>query len=606
MLKKFFLNLLSSFVGTWIALALFGAVVVLVIFGIIAKLGISAGGMGMSVNKGSVLTLQLSGEIIEREIPAEPNYVSLVVNDGITPYQTLVTIREALSAAKENKNISALYLKCQGASASPATLNSIRDAVKDFKESGKPVIAYSDGYTMGDYYIATEADELCLNPYGNVSLKGIGGTVLYFKGLLDKVGINVQVVKVGTYKSAVEPYILPEMSQPARQQLDTLYGNMWGIIKKGIAENRNISPASVIDTLVNKDYIFLKEGNACLKNHLVDRLIYERSMDSLIAVKIGIDKDKLNFISPEMLAGQEDFAASLSYKQQIPVLFATGEIIDGGGGSQIDYLQLVPIIVKLADDDKVKGMVLRVNSPGGSVYGSEQIGEALDYFQSKGKILAVSMGDYAASGGYWISSCANRIFADRLTITGSIGIFGLIPDISPLLDKVGVNPQVVSTNPQGAFPGLLTPMTPSQHEAMQEMVEDGYNKFVARVARGRHLSQEKVRIIGEGRVWDAIKAKQLGLVDEFGSLNDAVNWVATQCKLDNYGVPFYPELQTNIWNLLAQTGGVSFNEMIKEKMGTDYTLEAASRLYLLLQQPALQSRLPKMKVRFTDDLKNFY
>ena len=599
MLKRFFLNILSSFVGTWIALVLFGVVATLVCIGIIAKLGFGSSSSAPSVEKGTMLTINLNGPIEERETPESPDYLTrFVTGMERENVQTLVMLKEAIAAAGENKNISGIYLKCNGAVASPATLNALRNSLIDFKKTGKTIIAYSEGYTMGDYYVATAADLICMNPYGNVKLQGIGGTVIYYKPLLDKIGVNMQVVKVGTYKSAVEPYILPEMSRPARAQLDTLYGSMWNVIKEAITEKRGFKSPSVIDTLINQDFISLLEGNDDLKNNLVDALYFERSMDSLIAKKIGRDKDKLNFVGPSVLVDQEFFSGTYVSSNQIPVLFASGEIVDGGGNQVIDYEKFVPIIIELADNDNVKGMVLRVNSPGGSVFGSEQIGDALDYFQSKGKPLAVSMGDYAASGGYWISSCADRIFANPLTITGSIGIFGLIPDLSPLLEKIGVRPQLVSTNPEAAFPSLFYPMTERQHAAMQKMIEHGYDKFVARVAKGRNLSEAKVREIGEGRVWSAGKAKEIGLVDEFGDLQDAINWVAEKASLKNYDSPYYPTVESNVWSYINQIGGMNAEEILKEKLGEQYTPEIFNFFQNLIGQKPLQARIPKMNVRF--------
>lgn len=445
MLKKFFMNTLSSFVGAWIALALFGIVCVLVFFGVLAKLGVSES-ESVDVSKGSVLSINLEGSIEERETPVDINYLTLMQGEIERP-QTLSNLVAAIGEAKENKNISAIYLNCKGVSASPATLNALRSALVDFRKSGKKVIAYGGSYMMGDYYIASAADSVFLNPAGIVGLQGLGGTNFYFKGLLDKLGVTVQVVKVGTYKSAVEPYILNEMSAPARAQLDTLYGNMWMEIRKNIASTRKKLSAADIDSLVN-DFVFIEPAERDLKAGLVDRIVYERCVDSIVGDIVGKSKKDLNFVSPSALLSQTDWNDAYGAKNQIAVLYACGEIVDGGGNGTINYQRLVPQIIELADNDKVKGMVLRVNSPGGAVFGSDQIGEALDYFQSKGKPMAVSMGDYAASGGYWISCCADRIFADPLTITGSIGIFGLIPNLKGLADKLGVSPQHVATNPE--------------------------------------------------------------------------------------------------------------------------------------------------------------
>lgn len=598
MLKRFFLNMLSSFVGAWIALVLFVLVAVLVGFGLIAKIGIS-GTQQASVSKGSILVLDLNGSIIENEIPVQFSYTDIVRGE-VSKTQTLLSLRQALAAAKENKNIDALYIKCNGIGASPATLNALRNAILDFRKSGKPVIAYSDTYSMGDYYVATAADDLYLNPCGSVQMQGLGGISLYFKDLLDKLGIKMQVVKVGTYKSAVEPYILEEMSQPARAQLDTLYGNMWNYILSNISQQRKKLSVSKIQSLINNQFIFLKEGPEDLKNGLVDKLFYERSMDSVLAARLNKDKEKLNFVSPELLVSQEMFSEGGNGDEQIAVLFATGEIDDGGGLNSINYEKLVPVITDLAENEDVKGLVLRVNSPGGSVFGSEQIGEALDYFQSKGKPLAVSMGDYAASGGYWISSCADKIFADPLTITGSIGIFGLIPEISGLAKKIGVNPNLVSTNPGAMFPTLFLPLDERQKEAMQMMVEEGYDKFVARVAKGRHLSEAQVRKIGEGRVWDARTAQKIGLVDELGGLQDAVEWIAQKASLSDYNVSYYPTFRNNFWSYLQSVDFIKTKNRVKDILGNDYDAQTIEKIAKLFTLYPLQARMPAIDIVLLD------
>ncbi|MDE5976312.1 MAG: S49 family peptidase, partial [Muribaculaceae bacterium] len=364
MLKKFFLNMLSSFVGAWIALVLFGVVAVMVGIGIMAKLGAS-NSESTNVEKGSVLTIELTGVIEERETPLDLDYLSLMTRDVSRP-QTLENLVTAIREAKENKNISAIYLKCGGVQARLATLNALRNELVDFAKD-KPVIAYADNYGSGDYYVASMAKHLYLNPGGAVMLQGIGGTSLYMKDLFDKIGITYQVVKVGTYKSAVEPFILNEMSEPARAQLDTLYGNIWLHIREEIAKSRKKVSVNGIDSLISRDFIFLRPATDAQKSGLVDKLCYEREMDSNIASILGKEEKKLSFVPPSLLVGQSNFLQPMSSKRQIAVLYAAGEIVDGGGAGTINFEKLVPVITRLAEDDNVKGLVLRVNSPGGAV-----------------------------------------------------------------------------------------------------------------------------------------------------------------------------------------------------------------------------------------------
>ncbi|MDE5774248.1 MAG: S49 family peptidase, partial [Muribaculaceae bacterium] len=423
MLKKFFLNFLSSFAAVWVALGLFTITAVIVIFALIGKAGASMT-TTESVKKHSIMTIELSGTIEERERPTEIDYIGLMQGDIERPL-TLDMLVSAIREAADNKSIDMIYLKCDYISAAPATLHALRQELVDFRKSGKKIYAYGDGYTLGTYYVASAADSIFVNPVGSIAIQGLGGTTMYMKDLFDNLGIEFEVVKVGTFKSAVEPFIMNEMSAPARAQLDTLYGDMWRYIKDDISARRKIS-ATQIDDLINKDHLMLQDGVYDVKCKLADRAVYEREVDEILAEAVGVDKEKLNFVSPATVAAMAEIFSGYNSKRQIAVLYATGEIAEGSK-TGINCEALVPVIVDLAEDDNVRGLVLRVNSPGGSVFGSELIGEALEYFKSKGKPFAVSMGDYAASGGYWISCVADRIFSYPLTINLSIGIYGLLP-----------------------------------------------------------------------------------------------------------------------------------------------------------------------------------
>ena len=588
MLKKFFLNTLSSFVGAWIALVLFGVVGVIVAVGLVA--GMHGTDEVASVKKHSILTLELSGSIVESETPSSINYTALM-SGGIEKPQTLNVIVEGLKEGADNKNIDALYIKCGAALASPATFNAIREAVKEFKKTGKKVYAYGDVYTLGTYYVS---DKIFLNPYGEIAIQGLGSTSMYLKGLFDKLGVEFQVVKVGTFKSAVEPYISTQMSEPARAQLDTLFSTMWDFMKDGICDNRKKLSGSEIDSLVNNGLMF-STAEFAAESGFVDEVVYERVMDERLAKLIDVDKKKLNFVSPSTLIGQLPWTDAYSSKNNIAVLYATGEIVDGAS-TGINYQKLVPIITQLADDDKIKGLVLRVNSPGGSAFGSDQIGEALDYFQSKKKPLAVSMGDYAASGGYWISCGADRIFADPLTITGSIGIFGLIPNVKGLSDKLGINPQSVSTNPAADFPTLFTPMDEKQLSIMQKYVETGYDRFIKRVATGRKMTEAKVRQIAEGRVWNAMKAKEIGLVDELGSLKDAIEWTAKKADIySKYDVSVYPVYEPSFWDVISM-GDIEAVRMMKAVSDGDFDEAGMHIAMKILSRSRILARMPEFEV----------
>lgn len=596
MLKKFFLNTLSSFVGAWLALVLVVVSSMILLFGMIGSGIASEMGDAEQLKSKSILTIDLSGAISERESATAPDLTSLVRGDLSKP-QNLNVIVEALEEAARNRDITAVYLKCGALEASPAACYTIRRAVLKYKESKKPVYAYADTYTMGTYLIASAADRVYMNPQGMMEMQGMSSTVLYYKDLLDKLGVEFQVVKVGTFKSAVEPYIMNSMSDPARAQMDTLLGNMWGVIKKNISETRKGVTPQEIDSLVSKAYITFAPAKTSVEAGLVDSLVYERTINAKFAALTGQDVDDVNFVSPGTLVKQIPWSTAYGSKNRIAVLYAVGEINDVSQDG-INYHNLVPVITELADDDNVKGMVLRVNSPGGSAFGSDQIGEALDYFQSKGKPLAVSMGAYAASGGYWISAGADKIFANPLTITGSIGIFGLIPNVKGLADKLGVNPQTVSTNPNAQFPSLTESMTDEMKGVMQQYVNRGYEDFVGRVAKGRKMSVPAVKRIAEGRVWDAVSAKRIGLVDSIGSLNDAIEWVASKAKiLDKYNVAAYPEYKPSFWDMLPSnlSSMTAMRRMLEPKPEEMMIMKMRE----LLRRERIQARMADIKIEFT-------
>lgn len=596
MLKKFFLNLLSSFVGAWLALVLFCVVAVIVVVGVIARFGDDGDAMSVKVTSDSVLVLDLEGTIIETPEAGQIDFLSLAMGDKETPTALNVLV-DGIREAGLSKDIKAMYIKCGHPAASPATLNAIRQAVADFRKTGKKVYAYADLMTMGDYFVASQADSLFLNPGGMVEISGLGGTSLFYKDFLDKIGVKMTLVKVGTFKSAAEPYIANEMSAPARAQLDTLYGNMWGYIGREVAKGRK----NLDDGALNKaadEFIMFKTPKEILEQGYVDRLVYERQMDDIIGRLVGKDGEDVRYYTPESLSENSDWGKGYHHKSQVAVLYATGEIAEYSR-TGIDCYKLVPQITALADDDNVKALVLRVNSPGGSVFGSEQIGEALDYFKSKGKPFVVSMGDYAASGGYWISCTADRIIADPLTITGSIGIFGLFPSAEGLAKKLGITPQTVSTNP-GKTISIFKDPTAEQLGVLQAYIDNGYDRFVKRVAKGRKMKESRVRQIAEGRVYDGGQALSLKLVDQIGSLDDAVKAAVTLAGLkeDKYKVSIYPKYKPDVWDILKAQGLDQLNQSISKISGDNPESMLIRETARLLRSNPLQARMNPLYVRF--------
>lgn len=578
-------------------MVLFCVVAFLVVIGVAARLGGDDETKSTKVGSDSVLVLDLGGTIIETPESGQIDFMSLVSGDGVESPTALNVLIDGIREGKNSKGIRAMYIKCGHPSASPATLNAIRMAVADFKKSGKKVYAYADAMTMGDYFVASQADSLFLNPGGMLEISGLGGTTLFYKELLDKIGVKMTLVKVGTFKSAAEPYISNQMSAPARAQLDTLYGNLWSYIGKSVAEGRKSLNAESMNKAAD-EFIVFQPSSDVLKQGFVDRLVYERQVDDIVGRLVGKDGKDVKYYSPETLSENSKWGKEYGNKNQVAVLYATGEIQEYSK-SGIDCYRLVPQITELADDDNVKALVLRVNSPGGSVFGSEQIGEALDYFKSKGKPFIVSMGDYAASGGYWISCTADKIYADPLTITGSIGIFGLFPSAEGLVKKLGITPQTVSTNP-GKDISLFYDPTPEQLEVLQDYINDGYSRFVKRVAKGRKMEEDRVRQIAEGRVYDAAQAKTLKLVDQLGSLDDAIAYAAKEAGLkeDKFGVAVYPKYKPDFLDLLKAQGLDQLNMEIAKISGQNPQSFIINETSRLLRRSPWQARMTPFAVRF--------
>jgi len=497
----------------------------------------------------------------------------LMSGEGMPSSLGLNTILSAIENAADNDKVDGIYMECNGVSAAPATLKAIRRALKEYKKSGKWILAYGyEGINQADYYLASVADSIYLNPVGAVDLHGMASVTPYMKKLFDKVGVEMQVVRVGTFKSAVEPYMLEDISEANRLQQEHYLGVIWKEMLDSIAAGRKLQ-SEALNSLCDS-VILTFAATDLVKNRLVDKLVYQNEMEDILKARTEVDKkDDLNYVGPDDLASSLEESVGGDH---IAVVYAVGEI-DGSGsiGSTeegINSENLSYTIRKLMDDDNVKGMVLRVNSPGGSAFGSEQIWKAVHDFKAAGKPVAVSMGDYAASGGYYISCCADRIFAERTTITGSIGIFGVIPSFSELIEnKLGVHMASVKTNENADMGALGKKMTPAQLAAMQNMVNQGYELFTKRCADGRHVTQDSIKQIAEGRVWDGITAKQIGLVDEFGGIREAVAWVANKAKLGkDFKTQNYPDLEDPFQSLLDKYMVTRYEARLKGDMGVLY------------------------------------
>lgn len=570
MLKKFFLIICGSFVGSFIAIMV--AMLCVLMLGV--SISLSMGRGTATVKSHSILKIDLSGAVEERSEEVSNINELIAILQGSEKGASLQDIERSLSVAMLDDNIDGVVLNCNGVQAAPATLRAIRKAIVNFKKSQKWVYAYGNmGFDQGDYYVATAADSIFINPVGAVDVHGMASCTPYFKKVLDNIGVEMQVIRVGAYKSAVEPYMLDAMSSENREQQQLYLGNIWGVIENEMADARKIDRGAFnqyVDSI-----LLVQPADTLIKRHLVDAKIYRPEFENRLRKLTNVkETDDLNFVSPQMLATNYD--AGENKDGVIAVVYACGEIDGGTPGEGIDSEQLVDCIGKLQRNDDVKALVLRVNSPGGSAFGSEQIWHALENFKKAGKTFAVSMGDYAASGGYYISCGADRIFADSTTITGSIGIFGVIPCAQDLVEnKIGVNVEVVKTNENAdllAMGVLSKRLTPAQRQSIQNSVNEGYELFTKRCADGRKVKQDSIKAIGGGRVWDGISAKKIGLIDQFGSLADAIEWTAKKAGLNTsyYSVECYPTMEENMMAMLGKYMQMRTTEKMKRDMGMFY------------------------------------
>ncbi len=559
MLKKFFTIVLGSFVGAWLAMIVVTITSIVMSFAFLSAMS-DIKPAKKALTEGSVLYLDLGMQISERKAADDP--MNMMMNQDVKTAGLNDLVAQIETASQEPK-IEGMYIDCKGISAGNATLLELRKAIETFKASGKFVYAYGyQGIPQGDYYLASVADSIFINPSGMVDIHGMAAQNLLFKKLLDKVGVEMQVLRVGTFKSAVEPYMLTEISEANRMQQEQYLGNIWGEVVGAMAQSRGISVErlnEMADSLVmtkNCDYL--------LANRLIDGVCYKSEMKKKLEAKVD---GEMTLVSPEDI----EVVQKIGGASEIAVVYAEGEI-DGSTTEGIISDELTKTIEELTEREEVACMVLRVNSPGGSAFGSEQIWKSIEDFKAAGKKVVVSMGDLAASGGYYISCNADRIFAEPVTLTGSIGIFGVIPCFEELTtETLGVTSSVVKTNANADFGSLIQKMTPSQTQAMQEYINRGYDLFTKRCADGRGMSQDSIKAIAEGRVWDGKKALEIGLVDELGSLADAIAYAKELSEIgEEYTVNEYPALKSQWERMLEKYMENAAQVKMREELGVLY------------------------------------
>lgn len=574
-------------------LALFLFTIVSSIIMLVSFAGLMArDGMTAPVKKNTILRINLNGTLPEL---SEDNPLSSLTGNGEEGLPGLSTLTEAIAKATENEFVKGIYIENAALSGTPATIQELRQALIKFKKSGKFIISYSDVYSQSGYYISSIADKIMVNPEGVVDWHGMASEPMFFKDAMAKVGVKMQVFKVGTFKSAVEPFTNTEMSEANREQVTSYLTSIWQNMLNDVSKSRKISVEKL--NILADEYTALHPAQFLLENQLVDTLSYIDGVKAYLKQQMDLnDDDELSFISPKAMANAE----IPGYKEEdnkVAVYYAVGDIVQtaggmsmSGNGPQIIGEKVVNDLRRLREDKEIKAVVLRVNSGGGSAYASEQIWREVELLKAE-KPVVVSMGGMAASGGYYISCGANQIYAEPTTLTGSIGIFGMVPDMSELItQKVGVKFDVVKTNALSDFGAMGRPMNAEEGQLMQAMVERGYETFTGRVAIGRKMDIHKVKEIAEGRVWTGEQAKQLGLVDHLGNLDAAVKAAAKLAELDAYNTINYPEPEPWFQSLLKEKKSGYMEAELRETLGEYYT--TFSLLRTIKQQDWLQMRLP--------------
>ncbi len=546
-MKKFIKTVFASCLG--VILAFFLLIMVVVVIAVCSD-------SSSEIKDSSVLLVSLDGVIDERD--DDDIYIDLSFSpSGQTG---LSDIRYAIQEAKKDDRIKGIYLKTNVLQTGYATLEEIRDALADFKSSGKFIYAYSGLYTQGAYYVASVADSLYMNPRGSLDFTGISSSSLFCKDFLTKIGVEMQVVKAGSYKSYAESYVNDSMSSENREQMDELLSSIWNSIVDSISISRSIEKDRLL--ALADSMIPLRSSSYVLEQGFVDGLLFNDQFESLIRSKLDVDStEDLPTVSVKDYV--MDLVNSNEGKEsddKIAVLYLSGEIDNGSNG--ISSSETVKQLRKLKKDSTVKAIVLRINSPGGSAYGSDQICHAI-MEAKKSKPIIASMGDYAASGGYYIASNASRIFSDKNTVTGSIGVIALLPNAQELSNKIGVHYETVKTNKNAdVMENIFRPLTNAERAAMQRSVDDFYGTFLQRCAEGRGMEVEQVKEYAEGRVWSGIDALKIGLVDYVGGLRCAIDSAAAMAKLTDYSVVEYPE-RKDILEKLQEIPSIGF-EKLKE------------------------------------------
>ena len=556
-MKSFFKYLFATILGLFI----FSIIWVVIFFGIIGAA--MSGSKEVKISDNSVFELKLEGILVERHKNDVISSFASEINSSVSEI-ALDDIMASIDKATDNDNIKGIYLHIGDFSASVASLQEIYKGLEKFKKTGRFIVAYADSYGNGTYYLSSIADKVYMNPSGTLALTGINISTVFFKDLLSKIGVEMQIFKVGTFKSAVEPFTQTSMSEANRLQLTTFINSIWTEITKTIARNRGISDTEV--NLYADSGLFLDDAQTAVQHKLIDSLVYSSDMKEIIEKLVDKDYNTLTISDMKFVARNKEYS-----KNRIAIVYAVGEIDGSNKNDGIDSEDISEDLLDIADNDKIKAVVLRINSPGGSAYGSEQIWKAVSVVKSK-KPIVVSMGDYAASGGYYIACNTDRIFAQPTTLTGSIGIFGIFPNIGGLTDKLGIKFDNVKTNKYSDFGATYRPMNTEERAILQRYINNGYELFTKRCAEGRNMNIDSLKAIAEGRIYSGTDAMRLGLVDEMGGLEEAITFAAKKANIRDYTIKYYPSVKSLI-EQISDIFSTSVEErIVKSQLGENYRL----------------------------------
>ena len=542
-----------------------GVFSIIIIFSILAASGDSK---EVQLDKPYVLRLELNGEIQDR-VEEMPFDLSEITGQDVN-ILGLNDILANIKKAKTDKNIKGIYIEIGMISAGFASREEIRNALLDFKESGKFITTYSEIYTQGSYYLASVADYICMYPEGGMELRGLNSTIPFFTNALKKMGIEPQVIRHGKFKSAVEPFMLTEMSDENREQIETYMGSIWEHFLKNVASDRELTRDRLNEMAENLE---IQTTEDAVRLGLVDSLFYRDQFQNHLANLMEQENyDDINFVSLKKYNKVKNENARDKFKKEkVAVIYAQGEIQSGEGSETvIGSERISKAIRKARKDEKVKAIVLRVNSPGGSALASDVIWREMKLANEE-KPVVVSMGDVAASGGYYIACASDKIYASPNTITGSIGVFGIMPNLEELMtDKIGITFDNVKTNKFADLGSVNRRLTQEEYDIIHKGVVDVYNTFTSKVAEGRDMSQENVDDIGQGRVWSGSNAMDINLIDEYGGLEAAVAGAAELAELEDYRIYELPEQKDPFQELLEQLEGDMQTSWIKYQLGDQY------------------------------------